>query len=498
MSPPLTSAESMMRSPPRAGRSMSPEAALSAQAEARRLAAYPGAKIPDANSEPAIDRYDWPAPPSPAVVMIDRRFPVKATFNEKPAGREKAMKSGTLPDAKTAAKSDETDESDTRTLSPGTVHSMTPEKDEVATTVSTGLESKISTLKRTTGNSAMSAAIAEYVGERQRNGSPDLDPISASRSPSANFEPPYSTRFTNHRFASPSRSTLRREFPRENYFTSPIRASRSVTALGKILSIENQIEETDHFHVLTLPRGVNGNTNAPAGWSSVLSPAQRKIYTSNTSRPLPVNGGPALLNDSRDGAFSLTTSGLSMDGIPGPAEPQTMPPLATMAGTGRAAHRARSTTLTGGLPPPSISGLRPTGRRSYNYLAGGSAPLDHSRGRPPLASTNGWRTARTSSENNRGSATAEDRATGLLDEEYPDVQSWLQPASTLHSPEPKIYSYEQLKVSADLKLKGIDNRHLEDYLSSEDFQKLFKMPRTAFQRLPEWKKSDLKRRLDLY
>lgn len=63
----------MMRSPTRNGRSMSPEAALSAQAEARRLAAYPGAKIPDADSEPAIDRYDWPAPPSPAVVMIDRR-----------------------------------------------------------------------------------------------------------------------------------------------------------------------------------------------------------------------------------------------------------------------------------------------------------------------------------------------------------------------------------------------------------------------------------------
>ncbi|VDO07610.1 unnamed protein product [Rodentolepis nana] len=188
-----------------------------------------------------------------------------------------------------------------------------------------------------------------------------------------------------------------------------------------------------------------------------------------------------------------------MDGITGSAERQTMPPLATMAGTGRAAHRARSTTLTGGLPPPSISGLRPTGRRSYSYLAGGAAAsLDHSRGRAPLSSTNGWRTTRTSSENNRGSATAEVGSTRLLDEEYPDVQSWLQPASTLHSPEPKIYSYEQLKVSANSKLKGIDNRHLEDYLSSDDFQKLFKMPRTAFQRLPEWKKSDLKRRLDLY
>ncbi|VDK23483.1 unnamed protein product [Taenia asiatica] len=66
-------AETMMRSPPRLGRSVSPEAALLAQTEARRLAAYPGAKIPDADSEPAIDRYDWPAPPSPAVVMIDRR-----------------------------------------------------------------------------------------------------------------------------------------------------------------------------------------------------------------------------------------------------------------------------------------------------------------------------------------------------------------------------------------------------------------------------------------
>ncbi|VUZ53897.1 unnamed protein product [Hymenolepis diminuta] len=399
------------------------------------------------------------------------------------------MKSGTLPDAKITTKSDETDESDTQTLSPGTAHSMTPEKDEIATTVSTSLESRISTLKRTTGNSGMSAAIAEYVEEeekRQRDSSPDLDPVSASRSPSANFEPPYSTRYTNHRFASPSRFTLRCEFPPENYFTTPILPRPGYTS--GILS----------SRPVSLPRGVNGNAIAPTGWSSTLSPAQRKIYASNTSRPLPINGGPAPLNGSRDGALSLTTSGLSMDGITGLAEPQTMPPLTTMAGTARATHRARSTTLTGGLPPPSISGLRPTGRRSYNYLSGGVIPMEYSRGRPPLATTNGWRTLRTSSENNRRSAMAADESARLLDEEYPDVQSWLKPPSTLHSPEPKTYPYAQLKVSADVKLKGIDNRRREDYLSSEDFEELFKMPRTAFQRLPEWKKSDLKRRLDLY
>ncbi len=36
------------------------------------------------------------------------------------------------------------------------------------------------------------------------------------------------------------------------------------------------------------------------------------------------------------------------------------------------------------------------------------------------------------------------------------------------------------------------------YLSSDEFERLFKMSRLAFQRLPEWKKNDLKRRLDLY
>ncbi|VDN14501.1 unnamed protein product [Dibothriocephalus latus] len=68
----VLAADMIMRAP-REPRSCSPETAALYQAEARRLAAYPSARIPDANSLPVIDRYDWPAPPSPAVVMIDRR-----------------------------------------------------------------------------------------------------------------------------------------------------------------------------------------------------------------------------------------------------------------------------------------------------------------------------------------------------------------------------------------------------------------------------------------
>ncbi|VEL33080.1 unnamed protein product [Protopolystoma xenopodis] len=61
----------------KAPHSLSPEQAAAASqywTAARRLAAYPAGRLPDVNSLPVIDRYDWPAPPSPAVVMIDKRM----------------------------------------------------------------------------------------------------------------------------------------------------------------------------------------------------------------------------------------------------------------------------------------------------------------------------------------------------------------------------------------------------------------------------------------
>uniref|UniRef100_A0A183JZE6 ELKS/RAB6-interacting/CAST family member 2 n=1 Tax=Schistosoma curassoni TaxID=6186 RepID=A0A183JZE6_9TREM len=64
-------AESLVR--PRVDRTASPPSATLYWSEARRLASFPNARLPDSNSLPAIDRYDFPAPPSPAVVMIDKR-----------------------------------------------------------------------------------------------------------------------------------------------------------------------------------------------------------------------------------------------------------------------------------------------------------------------------------------------------------------------------------------------------------------------------------------
>lgn len=134
---------------------------------------------------------------------------------------------------------------------------------------------------------------------------------------------------------------------------------------------------------------------------------------------------------------AVTTSGLSMNGVAGTTEAKLTQALAKSAPIWDSS-RSRSTTLTGGLPPPAISGLRPVGPRSYNYLGGASFEL--SRGRPTttaaINTTNGWRTARTASENARSNARGGSNT--LLDDEYPDVQSWLRPTKSQQCQEQKV------------------------------------------------------------
>lgn len=41
--------------------------------------------------------------------------------------------------------------------------------------------------------------------------------------------------------------------------------------------------------------------------------------------------------------------------------------------------------------------------------------------------------------------------------------------------------------------EGVDPRHLERYLSAEDFEESFSMTREEFMKLPNWKQTDLKK-----
>lgn len=52
-----------------------------ASLEARRLASFPSGQPPDAASVPAIERYDWPAPASTAVMTAElSKFSLPASY----------------------------------------------------------------------------------------------------------------------------------------------------------------------------------------------------------------------------------------------------------------------------------------------------------------------------------------------------------------------------------------------------------------------------------
>ncbi|VDN09921.1 unnamed protein product [Dibothriocephalus latus] len=108
-------------------------------------------------------------------------------------------------------------------------------------------------------------------------------------------------------------------------------------------------------------------------------------------------------------------------------------------------HRARSTTLSGGLPPPSISGLRPVSR-SPGYL------LPSEIGSRTMAVNGGGRSRfpRTASEGRR-TATADFTPTSLSDVDsygemqFPTVQSWLR--SPVPTREQKVSTVHPLVVA---------------------------------------------------
>ncbi|XP_065051473.1 villin-1-like isoform X2 [Rhopilema esculentum] len=62
----------------------------------------------------------------------------------------------------------------------------------------------------------------------------------------------------------------------------------------------------------------------------------------------------------------------------------------------------------------------------------------------------------------------------------------------------KKYSYENLKVDVENLPPGVDPTQKEFYLSPEDFKKVFGMTVTEYEKLPQWKRSNLKRKVDLY
>ncbi|ESO87890.1 hypothetical protein LOTGIDRAFT_234877 [Lottia gigantea] len=83
--------------------------------------------------------------------------------------------------------------------------------------------------------------------------------------------------------------------------------------------------------------------------------------------------------------------------------------------------------------------------------------------------------------------------------EGPSISVLKLQKSTWHTEaEPRVYDYERLKVTNFDLPKDVDRDMLEIHLSDEDFDNLIKMPRDKFFKLAEWKRNDIKKKLDLY
>ncbi|KAF6041415.1 ABLIM3 [Bugula neritina] len=150
-----------------------------------KLSHYPSAQVKK-DTQPAIEREDWPAPPATAIVTKNM---VRTSFSKKYEDKNSDSEEEPIVDPK-----------------------IQKELEEVA---------KIQ-------DSAMVRCIREDVAEQiQHDKKKLLDPRSASRTPSANKEPIQPTRFTSPFNASPSRSLVER--PR---FISDSEASRSLKHNG--------------------------------------------------------------------------------------------------------------------------------------------------------------------------------------------------------------------------------------------------------------------------
>jgi len=63
----------------------------------------------------------------------------------------------------------------------------------------------------------------------------------------------------------------------------------------------------------------------------------------------------------------------------------------------------------------------------------------------------------------------------------------------------KKYSYEELaKKEVEELPSGVDPTQKEKYLTPDDFKKIFSITLSEYEKLPQWKKANLKKRVDLY
>ncbi|KAL5110494.1 Actin-binding LIM protein 1 [Taenia crassiceps] len=364
-----------------------------ASLEARRLASFPSGQPPDTTSVPAIERYDWPAPASTAVMTAE-------LMRER---RQRLREQGVLQ-----ASSEESVED----LS-------------IDTSVSSHCD-----LDRISGGIGRAILLEEERERRRKTRTAHLlDPVSASRSPNAKVEPPYKTRYATHSFASPSRESQR----------SSVSSHRLDHSLD-LVNLGNRLwTASDHYRY----RHDGTASHSPGSF-------RRAIRCNSTGLRPGYTAGQLSLSSTKTSSIAGSHCFSS-------------PRLDVSQANG---HSTRK--ISKDAPIQSQTSISRNGHRVSDEVSNLSQDFDTSL---------------------LGSAPS-----------YPSVvypTPYTMSKKLEESPAKEI-PYKDLVASLGRPPKGIDRTRLEMYLSDLEFEKVFQLSRVAFYRLPEWKRNDLKRRVDLF
>eukprot|EP00918_Siedleckia_nematoides_P094074 GHVU01206519.1.p1 GENE.GHVU01206519.1~~GHVU01206519.1.p1 ORF type:complete len:617 (+),score=61.84 GHVU01206519.1:111-1853(+) len=362
--------------------------------EAIMLSKFPNAAVPDKEFQAPIDRDDWPAPPEPAAAFPE-------LLREHPLGQRRKS-------------TEELEAEEEKSFDPR----IQKEIDELSKMPKCGV----------------GKVIMRHL-EKKGRVSPTLDPRSASRTPGADHEPAYKTRYESPLFASPSRlldfrprlRSMDDELLNKRYRTSTLPISN--------FPVDRRAYETP-----------KGKTVVPR-----IAVAKPGYGLATKSRSLPVN---------RILAVDLERYEYMRD---------------------RNGERYRTTYSEDELETDHEHTDHEGDGRSYQSSHGWSPTEEYD-------PQTGLRRSRR-----RGSGQSSDFAS----ESFLGFKRTMPSLFKAEEP-PKIYDIEQLKITNVHLPPDVERNTVERHLSKDDFEGVFQMKREDFYRLAEWKRNDMKRRIDLF
>ncbi|KAL8623382.1 hypothetical protein ACOMHN_060252 [Nucella lapillus] len=166
----------------------------------------------------------------------------------------------------------------------------------------------------------------------------------------------------------------------------------------------------------------------------------------------------------------------------------------------------RSVSTLANLPTP-----KPGYGLTYGTLRAATLPVNEMYGRRDLSYFGFQEESHDSEGQHRSNYTSTSTLTGdslsrgrsgvpsVAAYEVPSIPLLKLQKSSWHTEcDPPVYDYDKLKITKFDLPRDVDRNRLEIHLNNEDFSTLFKMPRDKFYRLAEWKRNDMKKKLDLY